>query len=126
MMSVLERVSPEVRRKTGWILPVGLASGISTFGPDGGTAVSRHDQLWFGGLILAGVAVGVLWQWFSPRNLADRLALPAGALVLAGIFFLLPLGGEVTAGPWYSLCFAGGVLAGLVLTTGWQQLRAED
>ena len=125
-MSLLERESPEAWRKTGWILPVGVASGITAFGPDGGTPVSRPDQLWFGGLILAGLAVGVLWQWFSPRNLADRLALPAGAFVAAGILYLLPFAGEVTAGPWYWLWFAGGVLAGLVLTTGWQQLRAED
>jgi hypothetical protein len=125
-MSVLERVSARTRRRTGWILPVAVGSAISAFGPETGAAVSRSDQLWFGGLILCGVVVGVLWQWFSPRNLAERLALPAGALVLAGIFFVVPIAGEVSVRPAYPLWFGGGVLAGLVLTTRWQQLHAED
>jgi hypothetical protein len=126
MMSVLERVSPEVRRKTGWILPAGIAAAIGTFGPQTETQISLSEQRWIGALILGGIAVGVLWQWFSPRNLADRLALPAGTMILAGIFFLLPIGDEPTFQMPYPLWFAGGLLAGLVLTTGWQQLRAED
>jgi hypothetical protein len=125
-VSVLERVSPEVRRKTGWILPVVIGAVLSEVVPGTTTLISQSERLGSGCLVLVGLLGGWLWQWYSPRDLAQRLVFPAGASVLLAVIFMVP-GGELTHhGPTYAYWFPLGLIAGLVLTTRWQQLRAED
>lgn len=128
MMSVLEKVSPETRRKTGWLLPAAAISTLSTFLPEAGAAIGRSDQLWFGGLGLVGVAIGMFWQWYSPRELAPRLILAAGAFALMSIFILLPIDSEPHQADRH--VFLGlGVIAGLVIADWWRWLHttgAED
>ncbi|MFI5713686.1 hypothetical protein [Kribbella sp. NPDC051620] len=126
MMSVLEKVSPETRRKTGWLLPWGIGAVLSLVVTDADKVLSRSDRLGMGALALAGLLGGVLWQWYSPRDLAERLAFPAGATILIAVLLMLPIGEASTAGPDYSYWFPLGLIAGLVLATRWQQLRAED
>lgn len=127
MMKVLERVTPEVRLKTGWLLPAFagfLLSAFSTGGPE--EVISRSNEVGMGVFTLVGLLAGVLWQWYSPRDLAERLSFPAGLTVLASVVFMLPFGETTGRGPDYSYMFPIGIVAGLVLTTRWQQLRAED
>lgn len=125
-MSVLERLSPEVRRKTGWILPAIIGGALSEIIPGTETPISQSERLGSGCLVLAGVLAGWLWQWYSPRDLAERLAFPAGVTVLLAVVFMVP-GGDLTShGPDYAYWFPLASIAGLVLTTRWQQLRAED
>jgi zinc transporter ZupT len=125
MMSVLEKVSPEVRRRTGWLLPVAIFVGLGIYLPDESGSVDRAQQLWMGGLGLAGVLVGMIWQWFSPRQLADRLALAAGAFVVVAILMLVPLAGEWTRHD-QQLSFGLGVISGLVIANWWKLMRTED
>jgi hypothetical protein len=126
-MSVLEKVSPETRLKTGWLLPVIIGFVLSeVFQGNGDKAISESDRAGMGALLLASVLTGVLWQWYSPRDLAERLAFPAGATVLIFVLFMLPIGEVTSHGPDYGYLFPLGMIAGLVLSTRWQQLRAED
>ena len=125
-MSVLERVPPEVRRKTGWILPAAIGFVLSGIVPGTETPISQSERLGSGLLALAGTLAGVLWQWYSPRDLAERLSYPAGVTILLAVVFMVP-GVELTQhGPAYAYWFPVGSIAGLVLTTRWQQLRADD
>lgn len=94
-MSVLERVSPEVRHKTGWILPAAIGFVLSAIVPGTETSISQSERLGSGLFALAGTLAGVLWQWYSPRDLAERLSYPAGATILVTVVFMAP-GGEVT------------------------------
>ena len=104
-------------------MPVIGSLVVSMIAPASGEVVGRTDQLWFGSLGLAGVVVGALWQWFSPRPLAERFLLAAAVFPLGCIFILLPLGGEWVARQ--HILFSGlGMAAGLVLTTWWQRVRA--
>ncbi|WBQ07497.1 hypothetical protein [Kribbella sp. CA-293567] len=125
MMSVLAKVSPERRLKTGWILPVAASTAVSVHLPGQTETIQRTEQLWFGGLGLAGVAIGLLWQWYSPRDLAPRLFIAAGGFVLVSILQLLP-----TAGEWNSadrqLYLGLGVVSGLVLANWWKWLHTAD
>jgi hypothetical protein len=121
-MSVLEKVSAETRRKTGWLLPAAAISTLTTVLPEAGEAIGRPDQLWFGGLGLAGVAIGLLWQWYSPRELAPRLILAAGAFVLTSILILLPLG-DATHQANRHVFLGLGVISGLVIADWWRWLR---
>lgn len=126
MMSVLQKVSPEVRRRTGWLLPWGIGAVLSAIVTDTEKVISRSDQIGMAALAAAGLLAGVLWQWYSPRDIAERLAFPAGMTILLAVLFVLPIGEVSTVGPDYSYWFPLGVIAGLVLTTRWQQLRSED
>jgi hypothetical protein len=123
-MSVLERLSAETRQRTGWLVPVCTGLVVSEIAPDSGEVIGRTTQLWYGGLGLAGVLVGLLWQWFSPRPLVDRLFIAAGGFLLVCVFLLLPLGGE-----WHEqrsvLYFCLGTAVGLVLAAWWQRARAD-
>ncbi|MEV8378069.1 hypothetical protein AB0P21_35345 [Kribbella sp. NPDC056861] len=78
-MSVLEKVSPETRRKTGWLLPVVLTVAVENHARGHAQVIERSEQLWLGGLGLAGVVAGVLWQLYSPRDLGERLLFAAGS-----------------------------------------------
>lgn len=122
MMKVLERVSPERRLKTGWIIPVAASAMVSNHLPGDREMVERAEQLWQGGLGLAGVAIGLLWQWYSPRELAPRLFVAAAAFVCLSILQLLPIGGG-----WFSadrqLYLGLGVVSGLVLASWWKWLH---
>ncbi|TCO44445.1 hypothetical protein EV646_110159 [Kribbella antiqua] len=121
-MSVLERVSAETRRSTGWLIPVAANLLVDDLAPGSGELVARTTQFWYGGLGLAGVLVGVLWQWFSPRELAERLLLAGGAFPVVCVLFLLPV--DETHEDRYALYFCLGIVAGLVLATWWQRVRA--
>lgn len=126
-MSVLEKVSPEVRRKTGWLLPAiagFVLSGFTTGGAE--KVISSSDRVGMGAFTLVGILAGVLWQWYSPRDLAERLTRPACLAVLFVVFAMLPIGEAISHSADYSILFPIGLIAGLVLTTRWQQLRAED
>ncbi|WP_020386336.1 hypothetical protein [Kribbella catacumbae] len=127
MMKIRERVSPETRLKTGWLFPA-IASFVLSEFTTGGVekVISRTDQVGMGVFTLIGILTGVLWQWYSPRDLAERLSVPAGLLVLVVVLSMLPFGEMVSRGPDYFYLFPLGLVAGLVLTTRWQQLRAED
>jgi 4-amino-4-deoxy-L-arabinose transferase-like glycosyltransferase len=122
MRSVRERVAPEVRRKTGWLLPVAASIVVGNHLPGDGELVERSQQLWLGGLGLAGVAIGLLWQWYSPRELSARLFLAAGAFVLITILALFPIGGEMRQDD-RQLYLGLGVISGLVLANWWKWLH---
>ncbi|MFI7064762.1 hypothetical protein ACIBL3_27470 [Kribbella sp. NPDC050124] len=63
-MSVLDRVSAETRRRTGWVVPVAIGNLIGVLLPETAEhAVSQSERLWTGGMALAGFAAGLLWQW---------------------------------------------------------------
>jgi hypothetical protein len=127
MMKVLERVTPETRLKTGWLFPAITGYVLSHFTRGGAERViSDPDQIGMALFTLIGLLAGVLWQWYSPRDLAERLSVPAGLTVVTIVVFMLPLGELVSRGPSYFYLFPIGLIAGLVLTTRWQQLRAED
>jgi hypothetical protein len=118
-------VSAETRGKTGWLLPAVTFTTLGTFLPDNGETIGRTDQLWLGGFGLTGLAIGLLWQWYSPRELAPRLILSAGAFVLATILIMLPIGGEWHQGN--RQVFLGlGVVSGLVIADWWRWLRTSD
>src|SRR5688500_15078335 len=127
MMKVRDRVSPETRLKTGWLFPAIAGFVLSELSTGGAEKVSsRAAQVGMAAFTMVGLLAGVLWQWYSPRDLAERLSVPAGLIVLVVVLSLLPFGEAVSRGPDYFYLFPLGILAGLVLTTRWQQLRAED
>jgi peptidoglycan/LPS O-acetylase OafA/YrhL len=123
-MALLERVPVEARRRTGWILPIAVASLIGEFVPESERVIGQTERLWSGGLTLAGLAVGLLWQWYSPRDVAERLLFPSGALVVFAVIFMLP-GEWTTSSPDFGFWFPFGVVAGLVLMGRWQRPRTE-
>jgi len=125
MMSVLERIPAEVRRKTGWLLPVGVSTGLGIYLPGDGEPIGRADQYWLAGLGLAGIAVGMLWQWFSPRELAPRLIFPAAAFILVVFFTLLPIGDDMRQDD-RQLFLGLGVISGLIIANWWQWLHTAD
>lgn len=104
---------------------MGIASAINTFANLGDDPLTQADQPLLGMATLLGVVVGVLWGCFDPRDLSDRLALPALAMIAAGIFLLLP----ITTGPWTLgtlplLLYDLGLVAGLIIATWWTALRS--
>jgi hypothetical protein len=54
--------------------------------------LARRDQLLLAGLLPAGLLVGLLWQWYSPRPVGDWLVGPALFTVIMAILFTLPVG----------------------------------
>ncbi|MEI8412935.1 MULTISPECIES: hypothetical protein [unclassified Kribbella] len=117
-MSVLERLSAETRRRTGWLVPVTAGWVAGAIAPGSGEVVGRSTQLWYGGLGLAGVLIG-LWR-FSPRELAERLFVAGGAFLLLCVLLLLPIEGELREDQ-YVLYFCLGIVAGLILATRLQR-----
>jgi peptidoglycan/LPS O-acetylase OafA/YrhL len=122
MKSVLQRVSPETRRRTGWIIPLVMGCVLGPFFEGSETVLTQPDRLWSSALAVAGFVAGGLWQWYSPRDLVDRLVFPAGAIMALALLFTVP--GEWSQnGSGYSYWFPFGVLAGLVLAARWQRDR---
>ena len=122
-MLLRDRLSPETRLKTGWLIPV--AAGIvaqNVPGPD--MQLPRRDELLLAGLLTAGVLVGILWQWYSPRAVGDRLLWPALSTAGAAILFVLP-GGETHFRP-ALLLFGVGIVTGVVLTDLWHPTRGQS
>ncbi|WP_460664918.1 hypothetical protein [Kribbella swartbergensis] len=99
----------------------GRAAG--SIAPGSGEVVDGTAELWYGGLGLAGVLVGVLWQWFSPRDLAERLLLAGAAFSLFCVLLVLPIDGELREDQ-YVLYFGLGTVTGLVLATWWERARS--
>jgi hypothetical protein len=122
-MSVLERLSAQSRRRTGWLVPVAAGWFVGAIAPGSGELVGRTTQLWYGGLGLGGVLVGLLWQWFSPRDLAERLLVAGGTFLVLCLLLLLPIGGELRQDQ-YVLYFCLGTVAGLVLASWYQKARS--
>ncbi|WP_433006941.1 hypothetical protein [Kribbella sp. CA-294648] len=122
MRSVRERVPPEVRRKTGWLLPVAASTALTVHLPGDGELIERSEQIWLGGLGLTGIAIGLLWQWYSPRELSARLALAAGAFVLITIMTLFSGSGEMRQDD-RQLYLGLGVISGLVIANWWKWLH---
>lgn len=127
MMSVLERVSAETRLKTGWLIPAVIGFVMSDLFPGYvGDSLSQSDRIGMGALSLAGLLAGVLWQWYSPRDIAERLALPALAGVVVAVIMILPIDEETGGAASYGYLYPIGLIAGLVLSTRWQQIHTED
>jgi hypothetical protein len=127
MMSMPERVSKETRRKTGWILPAVISGGVGIFLPESaGEVISQSERLWSGVLALAGCAAGLLWQWYSPRDLVGRLIFPSAAIMVLAVLYMLPGGEWIDKGPSNGFWFPLGVISGLVLMTSLQRTRTED
>lgn len=122
-MLLRERLSPETRLKTGWLIPVAAGTAAQIYMPGPEVQVARRDQLLFAGFLAAGLLVGVLWQWYSPRPVGDRLVLPALFTVMAAFLFALP--GELVFRPALLLCGVG-IIAGLVLTDLRQTARGHS
>ena len=125
-MSLLERVPVAARRGTGWMLPIAIASLIGEFVPESERMIGQTERLWSGGLALAGLAAGLLWQWYSPRDLVERLIFPSAALMVFAVIFMLPAGEWSTASPDFGFWFPFGVVAGLVLMNGLQRRRTQE
>ena len=126
-MSVLERVPAEARLKTGWLIPAVTGAVLSSLFPGGAeVTISQSERLSSALFMAVGLLAGVLWQWFSPRDLAQRLVYPAGLAIVVAVVFMVP-GADLTRhGPDNGYWFPLGLIAGLVLITRWQQLRSED
>jgi len=124
---MLERVSAETRRRTGWILPAIISGAIGIFLPESASeVVGQSERLWSGVLALAGCAAGLVWQWYSPRDLAERLIFPAAAIMVFAVIYMLPGGEWTDHGPSNGFWFPLGVISGLVLMTWLQRARTED
>jgi hypothetical protein len=120
-MALLDRISPERRRKTGVVIPVVVLAAIMLFTPGPDVAVDRRDQLWMAGLTAVGIVTGALWQWYSPRNLGDRLIVPASGVIALPIIAVIAAG-EMSYSAW--ILQAGlGVVAGVVVGDRWQRIR---
>ncbi|MDX6261837.1 MAG: hypothetical protein QOH84_3525 [Kribbellaceae bacterium] len=127
MMSVLGRVPLEARLKTGWLIPAVIGFVLSDLFPGGAeTTISQSERLSSGLFTAAGILAGVLWQWFSPRDLAQRLTYPASLVIVVALIYMVPSGELTRHGPDNGFWFPLGLIAGLVLMTRWQQLRSED
>ncbi|MEU4395710.1 hypothetical protein [Kribbella sp. NPDC023855] len=98
------------------------STALTIYLPEDGELIARSEQLWLGGLGLAGIAIGLFWQWFSPRELAPRLALAAGGFVALTIFTLLPIGHEMYQSN-RQLFLGLGVVSGLVIANWWKWLH---
>jgi hypothetical protein len=125
-----ERLSAETRLKTGWLIPsvAGLALQIHASVPE--MPLGYGDQVLLAALTFGGVLVGVLWQWYSPRPIGNRLVAPAFVILLSPILFLLPTGEwsdgsstELHFRPGF-LMFGAGIVAGVVLMDLWQRYRS--
>lgn len=125
-MSVLDRVSAETRRRTGWILPVAIGWLIDQVLPETAEqAISQSERLWTSGMALAGFAVGLLWQWYSPRDITERLRYPAAGTMALAVILMVP-GDWSTNTPPFALWFPLGIVAGLVVMTSAQRDRTEN
>jgi hypothetical protein len=118
-----ERLSPETRLKTGWLIPAAAGAAAQIFAPGPEVLVARRDQLVFAAFLAAGLLVGLLWQWYSPRSVGDRLVWPALCTVMAAFLFALP--GELVFRPALLLCGVG-IIAGVVLTNLRQTARGHS
>ncbi|MGW1339913.1 hypothetical protein ACWCOV_02585 [Kribbella sp. NPDC002412] len=88
-------------------------------------AISQSERLWTGGMALAGFAAGLLWQWYSPRDLVERLRYPAAGAMALAVILMVP--GEWSSdSPAFGLWFPLGIIAGLVVMTSVQRDRAAD
>lgn len=121
-MRLRERLTPENRLKTGWIVPSSALSAVQTYAPGPGMLVAGPDRLLFAGLLAGGLLLGVFWQCYSPRPLGERLVLPALLTAIAAVLLALPMGGEPAVRPSQLLCGVG-IVSGLVLTDFWQSAR---
>ncbi|NEA34775.1 hypothetical protein [Streptomyces sp. SID13031] len=127
MRTVVDRVSPEMRLKTGWLIPAVIGFVLSQFFSDSvQDPLSQSDRIAMSVLSLAGVLGGVLWQWYSPRDLAERLAFPATVGVAVTVILILPIGEPSGGAANYSYLYPVGLIAGLVLATRWKQIHTED
>lgn len=121
-----EQDDPTFRRKFGWVVPAGIASAINTFADLGDDPLTQADHPLLGMAALLGVTIGVLWGCFDPRDLSDRLALPALAMIVVGVLFLLPIGTDpLTPGPLPVILYDLGLIAGLIIATWWTAFRSD-
>jgi peptidoglycan/LPS O-acetylase OafA/YrhL len=119
-------VPAETRSRTGWILPVAVGMLIGGLLPETAErAISQSERLWTGGMALAGFIAGVLWQWYSPRDLVKRLQVPAAGVIGLAVIFMLPADWSSDS-PAFGLWFPLGIVAGLVFMTTMQRDRAAD
>ncbi|MET9316369.1 hypothetical protein ABZX12_31505 [Kribbella sp. NPDC003505] len=84
-MAVLQRVSDETRRRTGWLVPMGIATAIGWFTPDTERVLEQSERFWTGGMIAAGVVFLLPGEW-SSRGSAVGLWFPIG--VVAGLVLM--------------------------------------
>ncbi len=84
--------------------------------------VARRDDLQVAGLLAISVVVGMLWQWYSPRAVGDRLIGPALAVAALPILTIF-MPGETIFRPW-SLMALVGLGAGVVIADMWQRIHA--
>ncbi|MFC0627770.1 hypothetical protein [Kribbella deserti] len=112
-----------LRRRFGWVVPVGIASAINTFANLGDDPLTRADHPLLGMAALLGAGIGVAWGCLDPRDLSDRFALPALVTVVFGILLLLPLGELDGPGPLPLLAYFLGLGAGLVMAAWWTAYR---
>jgi hypothetical protein len=122
-MPVLDRISPTRRLKTGVAIPAVFISTQISFAPGPEIPVSHGDRLPTAGVLAISIVIGLLWQWYSPRAIGDRLIGPA--LVVAAIPILTVLmPEEMTFRPWTLLAMMG-VGAGVVIADMWQRIRTS-
>lgn len=124
-MSVLDRVPVEARRQTGWLVPVVISSVVGWFLPDAEHVLGQSERLWTSGTILTGLVAGVLWQWYSPRELSERLVVPTAGVLAFALLLVIPVGEFVDQGAGLRVWFPIGVVAGLVVVARRQSGRGE-
>lgn len=122
-MASLARVSPARRLKTGIAIPVLFLATQCTFALGPETPMARHDDLEMAGLVAISIVVGMLWQWYSPRAVGDRLIGPALAVAAVPILTIF-VPGETIFRPWTLLAIVR-LGAGVVIADMSQRIRAS-
>jgi hypothetical protein len=122
-MRLLARISPARRLKTGVAIPAIFLATQASFAHGPEMPIARRDDLQVAGLLAISVVVGMLWQWYSPRAVGDRLIGPALAVAALPILTIF-MPGETTCRPW-SLIALVGLGAGVVIADMWQRIHAS-
>lgn len=82
-----------------------------------------HQGLVFAAATVLGLVLGLLWQLFWRRDLADRLIAPALLLIVGGFVPLILDQVEFTPAAMYALVT---VTAGLIVAEQWHRRRETD
>lgn len=122
-MSVLDRIPEETRSRTGWSVPIIVSIVVGWFVPSTEHVLDQSERYWTSGMILSGFVAGLLWQWYSPRELSERLLVPTVGVLAFALLLLVPMGEWSAKGQEFTVWFPIGVVTGLVFMSWRQRVR---